>query len=111
MDYQIAMCSSMNDSSNSTSDFVSGNDTGSMNDSMPGSGMTAVALCLNITVLGDDIVEDMEYINVSFTSDDQASFVGPSQAQVHIVDDDGELYNKLKYATAIAALYTVDSRA
>ena len=93
VDYQIVMCSSMNDSSNSSSDFFSGDGSGFMN-SMPGSGMTAVALCLNITIIGDDTVEDMEYINITFTSDDQASFVGPSQAQVHIVDDDGELSNK-----------------
>ena len=78
------MCSSMNDSST--------NET----DSMLGSGMAVnvmEALCLNITIFGDDTVEDMEYINVSFTpSDDQeqASFVGPSQAQVHIMDNDGE---------------------
>jgi hypothetical protein len=60
---------------------------------MSGSGMTndIVALCLNVTIFGDDIVEGMEYINVSFThSDNQASFVGPSQAQVRIIDNDGE---------------------
>ena len=56
------------------------------------SGSATIALCLNITIFGDDTVENMEYINVNFTlSDDWAFFIGPSQAQVHIMDDDGEL--------------------
>ena len=94
-DYQIAMCSSMNNSFNSTSGFGSGYS------STPGSGsdMTNEALCLNITIFGDDIVEDMEYINISFTSDDQAMFDGPSQAQVYIMDNDGELSNKYMSGT------------
>ena len=81
VDYQIAECSNMSSSSmNETSDSGMANAT--------------VALCLNITIFGDDTAEDMEYINVNFTlSDDQASFVGPSQAQVHIMDNDGEQSN------------------
>ena len=79
------MCSSMNDSST--------NET----DSMLGSGMAVnvtEVLCLNVTIFGDDTVEGMEYINVSFTpsdDQDQASFIGPAQAQVYIMDNDGEL--------------------
>ena len=73
------MCNSMNSSSTNETD---------------GSGMSAVAvaLCLSVTIFGDDIVEgEMEYINVTFTSlDDQGFFVGPTLAQVFIMDDDGE---------------------
>ena len=86
VDYEVAMCSSMNDSSV--------NETGSVN--------TTVALCLKVTIFGDDTVEGMEYINVSFThSVYQASFVGPSQAQVHIMDDDGELYQYYNMQAAL----------
>ena len=99
VDYQIAMCSSMNDSSTNESD------------SMLGSGMAAnitAVLCLNVTILGDDTVEDMEYINISFTpsdDQDQVYFFGPSQAQVHIVDDDGELSELTSNASSPIILY------
>ena len=74
------MCSSMNSSSTNETD-----------DS--GMSVVAVALCLSVTIFGDDIVDgDMEYINVNFTaSNDQGFFVGPTLAQVFIMDDDGEL--------------------
>ena len=50
--------------------------------------------CLNVTIFGDDIVEGVEYISVNFVPlDDQVIFVGPSEAQVRIVDNDGKLYN------------------
>ena len=69
--------------------------SGIMNAFGSGSGSqqnTSSALCLNVTIFGDDAVEGVEYINVSFTPlDSQVIFVGPSQAQVHIVDDDGGL--------------------
>ena len=67
---------------------ISGSGSGSGSGSQPNH---SSALCLNVTVFGDDIVEDVEYINVSFTPlDDQVIFIGPSEAQVRIVDDDGE---------------------
>ena len=72
---------------------VSGSGSGSSSGSGSGSQQNpSSVLCLNVTIFGDDTVEDVEYINVSFTPlDNQVIFVSPSQAQVHIVDDDGEL--------------------
>ena len=80
--------------SDSGSGFMNDSDSGSgfMNVSGSGSGPNqSVALCLNITIFGDDIVEGVESIIVSFISlNSQVAFVGPSDAQVNIMDDDGE---------------------
>ena len=80
----------MNDS-DSGSGFmnVSGSGSGSGSDSGPN---RSLALCLNITIFGDNIVEGVENIIVSFTPlNSQVAFVGSSNAQVNIMDDDGEL--------------------
>ena len=85
-------------------DIVSGSGSGVSGSGLSGSGSgsgsgfgsgyqpyPSSALCLNVTIFGDDIVEDVEYVSVSFTAlDDQVIFIGPSEAQVHILDDDGE---------------------
>jgi hypothetical protein len=75
---------------------VSGSGSGSGSDSGSGSGSgsgpnRSSVLCLNVTIFGDDIVESVEYINVTFTPlNNQVAFAGSSEAQVRIVDDDGE---------------------
>ena len=88
--------------SDSGSGFMNVSGSGLMNDSDSGSGFMNVsgsgsepnqslALCLNVTIFGDDIVEGVETIIVSFIPlNNQVAFVGPSDAQVDIVDDDGE---------------------
>ena len=61
-----------------------------------GSDMSALVICLNVTIIGDDTVEDVEYINVTFTPvDNQTVIIGSSQAQVIIVDDDGEIASNI----------------
>ncbi len=72
---------------------VSGSGSGSGSDSGSGSGPNrSSAFCLNVTIFGDDIVEGVEYINITFTPlNNQVAFAGPSEAQVLIVDDNGEL--------------------
>ena len=83
----------MNDS-DSGSGFmnVSGSGSGFGSGSESGSGPNpSSAFCLNITIIGDDIVEGVENIIVSFTPlNSQVAFVGPSNAQVNIIDDDGD---------------------
>ena len=87
----------MNESdSGSSFMIVSGSGSGFMNVSGSGSGSgsgpnPSSAFCLNITIIGDDIVEGVENIIVSFTPlNSQVAFVGPSNAQVNIIDDDGD---------------------
>jgi hypothetical protein len=72
---------------------VSGSGSGSDSDSGSGSGPNqSSVLCLNVTIFGDDIVEGVEYIYITFTPlNNQVAFAGSSEAQVRIVDDDGEL--------------------
>jgi hypothetical protein len=66
------------------------------------------AFCFNVTIFGDDIVEGVEYINVNFVPmDDQVIFIGPSEAQVHIVDNDGELYTKYSVTRTCSAVLTI----
>jgi hypothetical protein len=71
----------------------SGSSSDSGSDSGSGSGPNrSSALCLNVTIFGDDIVEGVEYIYITFTPlNNQVAFAGSSEAQVRIVDDDGEL--------------------
>ena len=100
--------------SDSSSNFMNISDSGLMNDSDSGSGFMnsssshsgpgfrssqSSVLCLNVTIFGDDIVEDMEAIIINFTSlNDQVVFAGPLDAYVRIMDDDGKfslLYNNM----------------
>ena len=96
MDSDFGSGSDFMNESNSGSGFMNDSDSGSgfMNISGSGSGSgpnQSVALCLNITIFGDDIVEGVENIFISFMSlNSQVAFVGPSDAVVNIMDDDGE---------------------
>ena len=112
LDYQIETCT-LDSDFGSGSGFMNMSGSGFMNDSDSGSGFMNVsgsgsgsgsssgsgsgpnrssAFCLNVTIIGDDIVEGVENIIVSFTPlNSQVAFVGPSNAQVNIMDDDGEL--------------------
>ena len=75
--------------SNYTDSLGSGSGSGS--GFMPSFGQNSSVLCVNITIVGDNTIENTEYINVSFTPVyDQVIFIGPSQAQVHIIDDDSK---------------------
>lgn len=48
-------------------------------------------ICINVTVIGDMVIENMENIQISFsTLDPRVSFSGGSEARIYIIDDDGE---------------------
>lgn len=51
-------------------------------------------MCLNVSVIGDIVVENDESIFVLFAPmDPRINFIGNSSALVNIIDDDGELNN------------------